>query len=333
MWDWFSFSWLSWQTLRSFVWAEKLYLYSIAAIPLLFLLRWLFYGRSEQKLGLSLNRSELNSSWISYLRFIPPTLLFLGITCVLLALARPQRVKETTEKYSEGIDIMLAMDISDSMLEQDLEPNRLAAAKNVAREFVKGRFQDRIGLVVFAGEAFSICPLTTDYEMLYQYLDEINNNLIKTAGTAIGSALATCINRLREVNSKSKVAILLSDGDNIGGMLDPLTAADLAKSFGIKIYTIAVGKNTITTANQTAVNEGTLQQIAKKGNGKFFRASDTQALRSIFEQINTLEKVQIKDNVFRDVQDFYYIYLDLAIAFLLASFFFKITFIGNILED
>jgi Ca-activated chloride channel homolog len=334
MWDWFSIDWLSWQTLRSFVWADRLYLYGIIGIPVLFLLRWLFYNRGKQKLGLSLNRSELKSSLISYLRFIPPALLFLGITCILFALARPQRVKETTEKYSEGIDIMLAMDISDSMLEKDLEPNRLDAAKNVAREFIKGRFQDRIGLVVFAGEAFSICPLTTDYDMLYQYLDEINNNLIKTAGTAIGSALATCINRLREVNTKSKVTILLSDGDNIGGMLDPIMAADLAKSFGIKVYAIAVGKNTtITNADQTAVDEGTLQKIAQKGNGKFYRATDNKTLRSIFEQINQLEKVQIKDNVFRDVQDYYYIYLNWAIVFLLSAFFFKITFIGNVLED
>jgi Ca-activated chloride channel homolog len=329
MWDWFSAEWLSWQTLRSFVWAEKLYLYAIGGIPILFLLRWLFYNRGQQKLGLSLTRPQLQTSWVSYLRFIPALLFSLGIVCVCLSLARPQRVRESKEQFSEGIDIMLAMDISESMLATDLSPNRLDAAKNVAHEFVKGRFQDRIGLVVFAGEAFSICPLTTDYEMLNQYLDDINSNLIKTTGTAIGSALATCINRLREVPNKSKVAIILSDGDNTAGTLDPLTATDLAQSFGIKVYTIAVGG----AGEDVKVDESTLREIAKEGNGQFFRATDNQTLKNIFEQINRLEKVKVKDNVYRDVEDFYYIYLNWAVVFLLAAFFFKNTFIGNILED
>jgi Ca-activated chloride channel homolog len=329
MWDWFSTDWLSWQTLRSFVWAERLYLYGIIGVPLLFGLRWLFYNRGQQKLGLSLTKPQLQTNWISYLRFIPPIMFSLGITCVLLSLARPQRVRESKEQFSEGIDIMLAMDISESMLATDLSPNRLDAAKNVAHEFVKGRFQDRIGLVVFAGESFSVCPLTTDYEMLNQYLNEINSNLIKTTGTAIGSALATCINRLREVPGKSKVAILLSDGDNTAGILDPLTATDLAKSFGIKVYTIAIGKD----EQSGKIDEKTLREIAKEGNGQFFRATDNQTLKTIFEQINRFEKVKVKDNIYRDVEDFYYIYLNWAVVFLLLAFFFKNTFIGNILED
>lgn len=329
MWDWFSIDWLSWQTLRSFVWAEKLYLYAIIGVPFLFLFRWLFYTRGQQKLGLSLTSYQLRTNWISYLRFIPPIFFILGIICILLSLARPQRVRESKEQFSEGIDIMLAIDISESMLATDLSPNRLEAAKNVGHEFIKGRFQDRIGLVVFAGEAFSMCPLTTDYEILNEYLNEINSNLIKTTGTAIGSALATCINRLREIPSKSKVAIILSDGDNTAGSLDPLTATDLAKSFGIKVYTIAVGAD----AAKAKIDENTLREIAREGNGQFFRATDNQTLRNIFEQINRLEKVKIKDNVYRDVEDFYYIYLNWAVVFLLSAFFFKNTFIGNILED
>lgn len=329
MWDWFSLDWLSLETLRSFVWAEKLYLYAILGVPFLFLLRWLFYNRGQQKLGLSLSNTQLTGSWISYLRFLPPLLFALGIAFTLLSLARPQRVKESKEQYSEGIDIMLALDISESMQAKDLSPNRLEAAKGVARKFIGGRFQDRIGLVIFAGEAFSICPLTTDYQMLNEYINNIHYDLIKTSGTAIGSALATCINRLREVPSKSKVAILLSDGDNTAGSLDPLTSADLAKSFGIKVYTIAVGND----SNSEKVDENTLREIAREGNGQFFRATDNQSLTDIFEQINRLEKVQIKDNINRDVEDFYYIYLNWAIVFLLAALFTKITFIGNILED
>ena len=141
--------------------------------------------------------------------------------------------------------------------------------------------------------------------------------------------MATCINRLREVPSKSKVAILLSDGDNTAGTLDPLTATDLAKSFGIKVYTIAIGKD----GQSDKIDENTLRAMAKEGNGQFFRASDNQTLKHIFEQINGLEKVKVKDNVYRDVEDFYYIYLNWGLVFLLAAFFFKNTFIGNILED
>ncbi|GAB3515012.1 vWA domain-containing protein [Emticicia fontis] len=329
MWDWFSIDWLTPQTLRSFVWADRLYLYAIAGIPFLFLLRWLFYNRGQQKLGLSLSNPQLQTRLVSYLRFLPPLFFILGITCVLLSLARPQRVKESKEQFSEGIDIMLAMDISESMLEKDLNPNRLDAAKNVAREFIKGRFQDRIGLVIFAADSYSICPLTTDYDMLNEYLDEINSGMIQTSGTAIGSALATCINRLRDVPGNSKVAIILSDGDNTAGTLDPSTAADLAKSFGIKVYTILVGKN----SQNVKVDESTLKQISQQGNGQFFRATDNQTLKNIFEQINRLEKVRIKDSVYRDVEDFYYIYLNWAVAFLLVAFFFKNTFVGNILED
>ncbi len=253
----------------------------------------------------------------------------LGIACIIISLARPQRIVENKQRYSDGIDIMLALDISDSMLEKDLSPNRLDAAKDVARKFIKGRFQDRIGLVVFAGDAMSVSPPTTDYEMLYQYLDEINNTLISTSGTAIGSALAASINRLRDVPSKSKLLILITDGDNTTGTLDPHTAADLAKSFGIKVYTIAIGKD----SKNVKVDETTLREIAKEGNGHFFRASDNQILIDIFKQINTLEKVQIKDDINKDVQDYYYIYINWAIVFLLIAFAFKNTFLGNILVD
>ncbi|MFD2523343.1 VWA domain-containing protein [Emticicia soli] len=329
MWDWFSFDWLSWQTLRSFVWADRIYLYCIAGIPFLFVLRWLFYNRGQQKLGLSLSSPQLQPRLVSYLRFLPPLFFILGIACVLLSLARPQRVKESKEQFSEGIDIMLAMDISESMLEKDLSPNRLDAAKNVAREFIKGRFQDRIGLVIFAADSYSISPLTTDYDMLNEYLNEINSSMIKTSGTAIGSAMATCINRLRDVPGNSKVAIILSDGDNTAGTLDPLTAADLANSFGIKVYTILVGRY----SQNVKVDESTLRKIAQQGNGQFFRATDNQTLKTIFDQINRLEKVKIKDSIYRDVEDFYYIYLNWAVVFLLIAFIFKNTFVGNILED
>jgi Ca-activated chloride channel family protein len=327
--EWLSLRWFLPSVLTNFHWDEKWYLYAIAGIPLLFVIRWLFYNRNNQRLGLSLTNTYLKTDWISYLRYVVPIMFSLGIGCVLMSLARPQKVSESTENYAEGIDIMLALDISDSMLEQDLQPNRLEAAKEVAREFIEGRLSDRIGLVVFSGEARSISPLTTDYESLNEQINGIQNNLIATAGTAIGSALATCINRLRDVSGSSKVAILLSDGSNTSGQLDPLTAADLAKFFNIRIYTVAIGKD----IKGGELDESSLREIAKEGNGKFFRATDNATLENIFEQINKIEKIEIKNNVQRDVQDYYYIYLNWAVVFFLIAFTLKNTFLGNITED
>lgn len=327
--EWLSLKWFSIATLNNFHWDNKWYLYAIAGIPLLFLLRWLFYDRNNQRLGLSLTNAYLKTHWISYLRFIVPLIYSVGIACILMSLARPQKVSESTQNYAEGIDIMLAIDISDSMMEKDLTPNRLEAAKNVALEFIDGRVSDRIGLAVFAGDARSISPLTTDYQMLKQYIKDINNSLIPTAGTAIGSALATCINRLRDISGKSKVAILLSDGSNTSGQLDPLTAADLAKFFNIRIYTVAIGKD----IEGGELDESSLREIAKEGNGKFFRATDNATLANIFSQINQIEKVEVKNNVQRDVQDYYYIYLNWAVVLFLIAFALKNTFLGNILED
>lgn len=327
--EWLSLRWFSYSTLTNFHWDNKWYLYAIAAIPLLFVFRWLFHNRDNQRLGLSLVNSYTKTHWVSYLRYLVPVIFSLGIACVLMSLARPQKISESTENYAEGIDIMLAIDISDSMLEDDLKPNRLEAAKDVAREFINGRLSDRIGVVVFSGEARSISPLTTDYESLSEQIDALKNSLIPTAGTAIGSALATCINRLRDIPGNSKVAILLSDGSNTSGQLDPLTAADLAKFFDIRIYTVAIGEDIA----GGELDESSLREIAKEGNGKFFRATDNATLGNIFDQINQIEKVEIKSNVQRDVQDYYYMYLNWAIVFFLITFFLKNTFLGNIMED
>ncbi len=327
--EWLSLRWFSYVTLTTFHWDDKWYLYGIAGIPLLFVFRWLFHNRSNQILGLSLTNAHIKTHWISHLRYLVPLIFSLGIACVFLSLARPQKIAESTESYAEGIDIMLAIDISDSMLEKDLNPNRLEAAKEVARNFIDGRFCDRIGLVVFSGEAQSVSPLTTDYEALNEQIDRIQNNLITTAGTAIGSALATCTNRLRDIPGNSKVAILLSDGSNTSGQLDPLTAADLAKFFDIRIYTVAIGKD----VEGGELDESSLREIAKEGNGQFFRATDNATLGNIFEQINQIEKIEIKRDVQREAQDYYYIYLNWAVVFFLVAFMLKNTFLGNIMED
>jgi len=317
-------------TFSSFDWVHPLYLYGLPLIPILFLLRDWLRGSSTQKLNVAFPTNDIKSSWVSFLRFIPGIFLSFTIGLILISLARPQRSISESEQYTEGIDIMLAMDISKSMDDKDIPPSRLSVAKNVANRFIKGRTDDRIGLVVFSGEPFSLCPLTTDYEMINEYIDDISSKLITTSGTAIGNALGMCINRLREIESKSKVAILISDGDNTAGNLDPVTSAQLAKAFGVRVYTIAVG----TDKNPTdKVDEGTLREIAKISEGKFFRATDARSLENIFKEINLFEKTEIKQNQYRNVQDFYHPYLRWAIVFFLISFALKSTFMGNILED
>ncbi|MFT4033143.1 MAG: VWA domain-containing protein [Siphonobacter sp.] len=335
--DWFSLKWFNINTLLGYHWAVPYFLYTIPLIPLLFLLRSVFHSKERQRLHVAFLNKDIKGSWTRYLRFLPAILMGAGIALILLALARPQQFSELEQRFSEGIEIVLALDVSDSMLEKDLQPNRLESAKKVAIDFIRGRFQDKIGLVVFAGESFFLCPLTTDYNLLQQQISSIKPNIVLTAGTAIGSALANCINLMRDTNAKTKVAILLSDGDNTAGNLDPITAAQLAQVYGVKVYTIAIGENnTTTTAEGLAtktIDAEALQKIANVSNGQFFRVADTKSLRNVFNQINQLEKIEIKSTRYRETKDFYQIYLRWAIVCLLLAFATKCTFIANILED
>lgn len=325
--------------LRSYEWAYHYFLYALPAVPFLFWLRSAFHRKHRQRLVITYNKEKSGGDLLTLLRFVQPVCVALAFGLILIALARPQIITERTDKFSEGIDIMLLLDISDSMMEKDLSPNRLEAAKLVARQFIKGRLQDRIGLIIFAGEAVSLCPLTTDYELLYGFLDEIQPTMIPTAGTAIGSALAVAVNRMRETSGESKVAILISDGDNTSGNLGPTTAAQLAKAFGVRVYSISVGKTkkiikTDSLNVSTAmVDESELQKIAALGNGKYFRAADNNTLGSVFKQINQIEKVKSRNVVSRDVSDYYRIYLYWAIVLLLIALSTKSTFMANILED
>jgi Ca-activated chloride channel family protein len=262
---------------------------------------------------------------------------------ICMALARPQRTNEKVEQWTEGIDIMIALDISQSMQIGDFLPNRLEAAKQVARNFIDGRVQDRIGLVVFSGDAFSLSPLTTDYDLLKSYLDEINFEMIENRGTAIGSALAVVTNRMSESETKSKVCILLSDGDNTAGNIDPITAAELAEAYGIKIYTIVVGKEGLVPFGkdffgrpnmiENTIDESTMRKIAEIGSGEFFRAADNQALQQVFAKIDQYEKAEIKETRFKDTSDYYFIYLQWGIACFLLWLLLKSTFITNVLQD
>ena len=341
--NWFSISWFYPSVFQGYVWEYEYFLMLLLAIPLVFVLRWLLNIRLKQKLTIALPEKKLKSDMTSILRFIPDLLFAMIIALLIIALARPQTSNEKVEQWTEGIDIMLLIDISRSMTIQDFKPNRLEAAKQVAKDFIGGRFQDRIGIVIFSGDAYSLAPLTTDYKLLTTYIDEITFEKIEASGTAIGSALAVGTNRMRESTSKSKVVILISDGDNTAGNLDPITAADIAHAYDIKIYTIGIGKegrvptgkNAFgqTVYSENTLDETTLRKIAEIGEGSFFRASDNQALEDIFKLIDKYEKAEIKENRFKDTTDYYQVYVKWAIVIFLLWVGLKSTFMSNILRD
>src|SRR5690606_33184197 len=209
---WYSLNWFSVSTFRSFTWEWPEFLYLIPAVVLLFVLRWLLRYRYSQKLPVAIMQKDLKTSPTNLVRLFPEVILMLVLALMLTAMARPQRSNEKVEQWTEGIDIMLALDISQSMQIEDFTPNRLEAAKRVAHDFISGRVQDRIGIVVFSGDAFSLAPLTTDYDLLKQYLGDISYEMIESRGTAIGSALAVVTNRMRESTALTKVCIIISDG-------------------------------------------------------------------------------------------------------------------------
>jgi len=340
---WYSLNWFFPGTLNSFSWENKIFLYLLLVVPLLFVARWAIRYFFNQKLPVALLKSDLKSSPITWLRLLPELLISLVLCLLLTALARPQRTNEKVEQWTEGIDIMLAVDISQSMQIEDFEPNRLTAAKEVARDFIKGRLQDRIGIVVFSGDAFSLAPLTTDYRLLNSYLDDISFEMIESRGTAIGSALAVVTNRMRESKSKSKVCILLSDGDNTAGNIDPITSAELAAAYDIKIYTIIVGQEGMVPFGkdyfgrpnmvENTIDETTMRKIAEIGAGEFFRVTDNEALKNVFSRIDQYEKAEIQETRFKDSSDYYFVYLKWAILFFLLWLLLKSTFLSNALQD
>jgi Ca-activated chloride channel family protein len=249
---------------------------------------------------------------------------------LIAALARPSSVASDKEYQTLGVDIMIALDISGSMLAEDFQPeNRIYVAKQEAVKFIKGRENDRIGLVVFSKKAFTQCPLTLDYRILIELLSEIRVGMIAD-GTAIGMGIATAVNRLRDSNAKSKVIILITDGENNAGNIDPITAAELAKSFDIKIYTIAVGKGGMVpfpvddplfgkryVQADVEVDEATLKRIADITGGLFFRARDTASLSEIYERINKLEKSEVKVKEYRSYNELFPLFLIPALFLLL----------------
>ena len=260
------------------------------------------------------------------LRHLPFLFRMIALTCLIIVIARPQLSNSFRSESTEGIDIMMALDVSGTMLAEDLRPNRLEAAKNVAAEFIAGRPNDNIGLVVFAGESFTQCPLTTDHAVLINLFNGIKYGMIED-GTAIGLGLANSVGRIKDSMAKSKVVILLTDGSNNAGDIAPLTAAEIAKTFGIRVYTIGVGTRGIAKFPyqtpmgvryqdmQVDIDEDMLRQIAAMTGGSYFRATDNNKLKEIYTEIDEMEKTKIRVQEYSKKSE---IYLPFALVAFLA---------------
>lgn len=269
-------------------------------------------------------------SYKEYLLHVPFLLRVVAFIMLVLVIARPQTTDNWQNTEIEGIDIMMAVDVSTSMLAQDLKPNRIEAAKTVASEFINGRPNDNIGLTIFAGESFTQCPLTIDHAVLLNLFREIDCSIAQRGmiedGTAIGMGIANAVSRLKDSKAKSKVVILLTDGSNNRGDISPLTAAEIAKSFGVRVYTVGVGTNgTAPYPVQTAmgtqylnqpveIDEATLTQIASTSGGNYFRAKDEAELRQIYAEIDKLEKTKLNVKEFSKREEEYALFAWIALA-------------------
>ncbi len=314
-----------------FRFANPEFLFLLAVIPALLFWYIKRYRRQQATLrysDLGLIKPIGNSRRKQY-RHILIVLRLLVIALLIIGFARPQAGSTEEEVITEGIDIMLAMDISGSMLAEDFKPkNRLEAAKVVAANFIKGRRNDRIGMVVFAGQAFTQCPLTLDYGILLKFLEDIHIGMIED-GTAIGMGLGTCVNRLRDSKAKSKVVILLTDGQNNRGELDPITAARLAKAFNIRVYTIGAGTRGEAmypvddpifgrryVRMPVNIDDDLLRRIADITKGRYFRATDRTSLEKIYAEISELEKTKIEVKQYTRYRELFGRYVGMALILL-----------------
>ncbi len=286
--------------------AQPWLLLMLALVPVMI---WWYVRKYSRRQGTftisSLRQVPDQQSFKTALRHLPFIARVLAVICIIVALARPQTRYDEELVSGEGVDIILCIDVSGSMLAQDLEPNRMEAAKEVAANFVSSRLTDRIGLVIFSGESFTLTPLTTDQTNLRTQIYNIKSGQLED-GTAIGMGLATSVERLKESKAKSKVVILLTDGENNGGFIDPNTAKELAKSFGIKVHTIGVGSEgmammpvqtdggIIMQQEKVNIDEKLLTQIATETGGRYFRATNNEGLKNIYAEIDKLEKSKVE---------------------------------------
>lgn len=275
---------------------------------------------------------DISPGFRVYLRHIPFVLRILALSCIIVALCRPQTFDSWKDSSVEGIDIIISQDVSISMLATDFKPDRLQVSKEVAKEFVRKRPYDRIGLVIFAGESLTQCPLTTDHATLNQLMDQIEPKLLKD-GTGIGMGLATAVNRLRKSDAASKVVILLTDGVNNQGSISPRTAAELAQAEGVKVYTVGVGTDQATVMTpygpiKAELDERMLREIATQTGGKYFRAKDKNALSGIYDEIDRLEKTKLDVTEYQNSTEEFYPLAVIALVLLLVEVFLRNTFLA-----
>ena len=304
------------------------FLFGLLFIPVLVV--WYIITNNQRSASVMVSSTEAHGlgSWKSAMRHLPFICRMLCVGFIIVALAKPQTKNENQRTEGEGVDIILCIDVSGSMTAQDFQPNRLEAAKAVAIDFVNKRITDRIGVVIFSGESFTQCPLTTDHAVLVSAIKNIRNGLLED-GTAIGSGLSTSVDRIRTSTSKSKIVVLLTDGENNGGLIDPKTAKEIAKAFGIRVYTIGVGsegyatqpENTplgvVTQQVKVSIDEKLLNEIANETGGKYFRAKDNETLAGIYGEIDGLEKTKMEViNTIR-YNDKFFPFIAAAIFFLL----------------
>ncbi len=322
-----------WNLLESifvYRWEHELFLYLLPLPLVLLLIRYLIRRNSKSKVVLSFIKPIKQNKLTRLLSFIPDTVLSLCLVCLILALADPYQVVYHQRIQQEGVEIVIAIDLSSSMLNKDVYPSRLEVAKQNAKSFIKARKYDNIAVVAFAGAPYLASPLTQDTAFLQHSIDRLQTDQIPEEGTALGDALGMSINQVREEPNPKRINILISDGNNTAGNLDPLTSAALAKTFGIKVYTIAVGSQ---KPSLDPVDETTLRQIASKSNGRFFRATDQSTLQAIFNEIDKLEKS--RKLIIRDEEHVSsaFSFFVAAFAFYLLSLLLKLTWIENMLED
>jgi Ca-activated chloride channel family protein len=313
-------------------------------LPLLlvvpYLVYWYYKTNHQQTAALTITTTFFlhhTQNWKTRLRHLPFWLRCLAFVCLIIALARPQQQFTDNETTGEGIDIVLCFDISGSMTEQDFAPNRLEAAKDVAATFVQNRPGDRIGVVIFSSQSFTLCPITPDHKTVLTQISHIANGYLTEDGTAIGSGLATSVDRLRSSTAKSKVVILLTDGVDFGGMIPPDIAKKLAITYGIKVYCIGIGSEqemdvkissilgTVTQKRKMSFNENLLKDISAETGGQYFQAKDKTALTNIYASINQLEKSNIEITTYNRYTDEYLPFLLIGLGLIIIELLLKLT--------
>lgn len=329
---------------KNIIFANPEFFWLLLLLPLMLLWYWFWNKKSQANVTFSTTIAfKKTKSWSDALYHLLFVLRMIAIALIVVALARPQTHSENAKtKITDGIDIVMAIDVSASMLSQDLKPNRFEALKKVASQFVKDRPNDRIGLVIYAGESYTKTPVTTDKSIILNALSEITYGQIED-GTAIGMGLATAVNRLKESKAKSRVIILLTDGVNNTGFIDPQTAAELAAEYGIKVYTVGIGTNGMALSpyalnadgsiiyrmQQVDIDEPLMKKIAQVTKGRYFRATNNQKLQQIYDEINQMETTKIEEFKYTEVDEKFRWWVLVAGLLLLLEFLLRHTLLRN----